>query len=380
MIDSTRGQTHILGFALAFALVIVVLTMWQSQVVPHQNEKIEFEHSTEMEGQMSELRDEMRRVSRFGTTASYTMSLSPQYPPRAMTMNPPEPSGRITVKEEMEVTYKRFSIVEHGYDPYNNQNFEVSHVRYTPNYHYYQNAVVYGIEHGVVYAEYPNGDTRVINGRNLVDGKTINIINIRGDYEETSPHVALEMKAEAHTTEYMNVEADNNANIELGTRMTEESWAEILGDEEYVKSWEHHGGSVEINLEGDEVYQVHNTMVRFDDEEGDDIDDQFLKKANGDGVTTIGGTHYQLEVVAHDELGNPIQGEKVEIDLLGGNDDDIEGTVYTDSDGKVSVTYSQDLISDILGGIISDPKIRFSIQDNQANHHRVVFELDKIDG
>lgn len=92
-----RGQSTVIGFILLFGFLILVLSLFQAEVVPNQNAEIEFQHYQEARDDMTELYTEIVTLGRSSSDEQVLVpvSLGMDYPPRLLFINPPPAAGSI---------------------------------------------------------------------------------------------------------------------------------------------------------------------------------------------------------------------------------------------------------------------------------------------
>src|SRR5699024_6073183 len=144
--DDERAVSPVVGFVLIFALIMIVFTLYQSSVVPAQNEGVEFKHSQTVEGQMSQLNDAIQQAGASGVPQSVTIDTGVQYPDRALAINPGSPVGTLETVEAPNVTLSGLSDGS-GYWS-GDETFETHLVSYRPSYNLLQQETTYTLENG----------------------------------------------------------------------------------------------------------------------------------------------------------------------------------------------------------------------------------------
>ena len=95
-LEDEHAVSELIGFIFVFAFVIILMSIWQAQVVPVENSKTEFEHYKGVQDDMSQLRSDYVDTAETGTTRSTTVKLGTLYPTRTLFINgsPPKVGSR----------------------------------------------------------------------------------------------------------------------------------------------------------------------------------------------------------------------------------------------------------------------------------------------
>lgn len=194
-----RGVSEVIGSILVFGLVVALLTILQTQAVPSTNEDIEFQHSQEVQGDFARLSDAVTRSAVRGTSETVTLETGTTYPNRLVLFNPPPATGQLRSGEETPVYLANVAASDPeareyvdgalGYTPGNAgvgnaPVLSTAGVSYRPQYNQYRGAPVTRSEYGVVYDEYDD-ETLVERRPEIVDGKSIDLRFLTGDYRES---------------------------------------------------------------------------------------------------------------------------------------------------------------------------------------------------
>src|SRR6056297_3327826 len=93
--DDDRAVTVQVGVVLLFAILVVAMSLYQSTVVPGQNQGAEFEHEQTVQGQMTDLRNAILRTGTTGAGQPTSVTLGTRYPQRTFFINPPPATGEL---------------------------------------------------------------------------------------------------------------------------------------------------------------------------------------------------------------------------------------------------------------------------------------------
>ncbi|EMA52132.1 hypothetical protein [Halococcus thailandensis] len=230
-VDDERGVSPVVGFVLIFALVMIVFTLYQSSVVPAQNEEVEFEHSRAIEGQMSVLNDEITDTVTSGRARSVTLDTGVQYPSRAFAINPGATVGDLSVVEpKQEVT---IDLDGDGYYS-GGQSFETAFVSYQPSYNLLQEETKYTSENGMLVKDYSTSEnTGLTTGGVMFPSgeKTINLVLLNGSYERSAPTASLTITPRITTeTAVESIGAGKSGTLDVPTSLSKAKWNELLAD------------------------------------------------------------------------------------------------------------------------------------------------------
>jgi hypothetical protein len=190
--SSERGVSEVIGSILVFGLVVMLLTIVQTQAVPSTNEDIEFQHSQQVQGDFARLSDAVDRAAVRGSSETVTLETGTTYPNRLVLFNPPPASGQLRVGEEATLLVRNVGASDPEVREYvggqlgvgNMPSLGTARLTYEPNYNRYGSAPVTGSEYGVVYDAHPD-ETLVERAPPIVDGKEIDLRLLSGDYTES---------------------------------------------------------------------------------------------------------------------------------------------------------------------------------------------------
>lgn len=230
-VDDERGVSPVVGFVLIFALVMIVFTLYQSSVVPAQNEEVEFEHARAIEGQMSVLNDEITDTVTSGRARSVTLDTGVQYPSRAFAINPGTTVGDLRVVEpDRDVTIELDGDGYYGAG----RSFETAFVSYRPSYNLLQEETEYTSENGMLVKDYSTStNTGLASGGVMFPSgeNTISLVLLNGSYRTTAatasltitPRITTETAAEA-------IGAGRSGSLTVPTSLSESEWNDLLAD------------------------------------------------------------------------------------------------------------------------------------------------------
>lgn len=244
-VDDERAVSPVVGFVLIFALVMIVFTIYQADVVPAQNKEVEFEHSQMVEGQIEQLSAAFVSTGPDDPPQAVSLQLGVQYPSRALAINPGTPIGSLDTTDS-----HRVELSGDG----GSEEFNTSFVTYQPSYNMMAEEIQYSIEHGMVVKNYhSSGKTSLASPGALfsANGEAINLNLISGDVSanEMSTVVTTD-NVDTHT---INISSDS-ATLVLPTTLEEEDWEALLTNDDgsriaQVSDYEYLEDSSEISID-----------------------------------------------------------------------------------------------------------------------------------
>ncbi|MDB2265537.1 hypothetical protein PM025_15625 [Halorubrum ezzemoulense] len=103
-IDDNRAVSSVIGVVILFGFLILVLSLYQVEVVPQQNAETEFQHSGEVRNDLVELRAGILQAGSIDQPQYQTVQLGTVYSTRVFSINPPAPAGTIRTSESYPIT------------------------------------------------------------------------------------------------------------------------------------------------------------------------------------------------------------------------------------------------------------------------------------
>ncbi|WP_276260669.1 hypothetical protein [Haloglomus litoreum] len=375
-----RASTQVLGFALMFSVTMTTFAIYQADVVPHQNERIEFEHSQALESEMEALQQTMQETGRSGTTQSVTLATSPSYPARAVAVNPPEPRSRLSTSERMVdgVALSGFSAsAAPDYWDGSTRRFDTRLLSLEAEYRRAAEPT-YRLEHGVLVKEFDNGELRLVSDGGLVSGNRIQLVLLSGEYRRQARQAKVDIEPVSTSTRYTTVTATGSpATLTLPTNLPESAWDGYVADESKLTGLRYtdtgSGTPNEVTLEfdstGSATYQLRITRLGVGDTAT--ATPAYVSAAGDRAKLLEPSTTYRFTARVNDPAGSGVNGEAVHLNTVSGSGMLSAAELDTSGDGTVTFEYT-------TGPSPSSPvRIRASIDgDDPADDARKVrFEL-----
>ncbi|MFB6081494.1 MAG: hypothetical protein ABEJ67_01605 [Halanaeroarchaeum sp.] len=220
--DDARGQSVQVGAVLLFAVLVILLAMYQSTVVPNQNKAAEFEHSLDARQDLLDARNAILRTFQTGASTPVTVRLGMTYPNHLFAVDPPPVAGTIRTTPGGTVSVTG----QDGPVDVCPVSSETKLLNYSAGYNYLRPTPTLVYENTVLYADYGD-DVVQISDQSLVVGSTINLIALRGNYSENGI-AATDFAPKAG--QFRTTPVDD-PNISIPTRLSEGQWEDLLSGE-----------------------------------------------------------------------------------------------------------------------------------------------------
>lgn len=224
--DDDRGVSTVIGAVLVFAIIVVLLATYQSQVVPNQNRATEFEHSNAVQNDMVRLRNAILTAKTAGRTTFTEVTLGTTYQNRVLAVNPPPPAGVLRTGPMRPITVSADGSTSNLCP--SGGNIQSRTLRYLPGYNVYQGAPKIVYENTVLYLDF--GDQKItLTDEELVhnDGNTVDIVPLNTSlYREGLNTVSIEpLPGNVREREL------TDASVTLPTNLSESTWERLLAED-----------------------------------------------------------------------------------------------------------------------------------------------------
>lgn len=310
---SNRGTSTVIGFVLIFALIITTLTIYQSDVVPHQNEQIEHQHAEQIVDQFASLQSATREVSSKGTPTSVVIEGSPDYPTRVFGINGPEPQSHLTTTEPHQVSLAGFATPEERYWDGSEREFETRLLEFRTEYNFANRNERLYLEHGVGVRHVDDGAyTTTESG--LLNGDQLDLVLLDGVVDTQQRTHEIRLSPVSTSTEYHTVNATevggDAPSIRVPTVRTTTDWEAAVADDDRITSVtvdrgpDDRIGHAELVFEPGTELQLRITKLTLGDAWTPSPEYITTSEAVQTGLTTE--RSHELEVTARDRYGNPV--------------------------------------------------------------------------
>lgn len=275
--DDRRAAALQVGAVLLLGFLVVALSLYQATVVPEQNERVEFQHSQRVQGDMLDLRNAILRAGTGDAVRPVSIRMGTTYEPRVLFVNPPPPGGSLRSESVGPVTLRNARATDdetadflRGGDPY---ALATRRVSYRPGYNVYRSAPTTTYQSGVAVNELAGGNDTAISGQSLVRGNEIYLVAVAGNLSRAQVRSsAVDPRSLSTATRSTTVTADGSGNptLTVPTTLSAERWRTLLGDEYDPgdRSDDHHvatvsetADGVRLELDGDVTYRLRTALV-----------------------------------------------------------------------------------------------------------------------
>ena len=388
-----RAVSEVLGAILVFGILIAALGIYQAFIVPQANEQVEFSHNQEIQKDLVDLKSTIQAVERTGSSQTKSIKLATDYSNRIIAINPPTPHGTLRTLDTDGVTISNIVAIDR--DERDFWNFEQGEgityssktLEFEPAYNLFTNAPTSYIDHSVVYHRFDQGSEVIGSEQNIIQGNRISIGVLSGDRTFTDREADVNLVPISTGTTTVPVEAnDGPLEIQIPTRLSNDSWVELLSDQMadnggHVESFEvdETENMLTIRLEKDVTYNLQMAKVGIGPQV-EDTNASYIVRAGGDEKAIEDNQEADLTAQVRDEFNNPVSGQKVWFDIIEGDavlvDDEGNSIGQSDEDrsnsaGHTTVTVAPEKNNQTI-------KIRASIVENpdpDRPHEFVTFRL-----
>ena len=370
--DDSRGVSEVVGFILIFAILVIVLSINQAQIVPSENKQVEFQHNEEVQGQLQDLRNGILETAGTGSTQPVSIKLGTRFPARTIAVNPPPVSGRIetrAVGTPAAITVDNVEAIDPDTADYWNgtpKNFSTTSIVYEADYRVLTgtpNATVY--ENTVLYNRFESGATLPLTDQILIDGNVITIITINGSLSESGSGSST-VTPRAISGPYSEIAVRNTAsdepiNITIPTSLSKEQLTNITDlSQPNIRAITPIAGSdrITVTLEPG-TYNLRMAKVGI----GADVratSDDYITVSEKPPSTLAAGENETITLEVRDEFNNPVPGSMVNVTVAGSGIGSISPTPNgtAGESGEVAFEYAA---ADAFVGSSYQDDIRFWI-------------------
>ncbi|QLH84503.1 Ig-like domain-containing protein [Halosimplex pelagicum] len=353
-----RGQSIQIGAVLIFAALILLLSLYQATIVPQQNERVEFDHSQQVQSDLLDLRNAV--TSTFGESASRSVSiqLGTTYPSRVLAVNPPPVSGLVrtagTADGDVSFELDNAVALDDETDDFwdgsvdSGGRYQTGSIVYRPSYNEYGQPPRTVYDSTVLYDNFTfEGATIARSGQTLIDGSTISLVALNGSLQQSSSGAAsvdVRPKSASSTTVAVRNSAAGNITIRTATRLPNSTWTELLADESNVTGWE---TSALIDVDEFRMLEVELKPGTYElrmakagvGTRVTDTSAAYMTDVAADGSTVPENGSVRLTVEVRDAYNNPVADVNVTGSTGTSVGDLAEAEVATGDDGRASFVY-----------------------------------------
>jgi len=225
-----RAVSAVIGFILIFGILVLLLTVYQAQIVPQQNAQTEFEHFEDNKNEMIELRNAISDAGQNDFSRFADVKLGTTYQTRLFTINPPPPAGSLQTHEAPPIKIWNESDGNTEDEP--ELVIPTKFIEYRPGYNEINTGSVW-YEHSVVYLDDgdEDSDSPIIEHQNLDSQNKLTVTALQNDFQRSgTDRVTLEL----YTNTSMDVgSVPDDYRILIPTRLDNTYWndPEVIPEE-----------------------------------------------------------------------------------------------------------------------------------------------------
>jgi hypothetical protein len=363
--DDERGVSVQVGAVILLAFVVIAISTYQVQVVPSQNEEIEYNHNQRLQTQLQEVEASIGSMSATGDSRTVTVDLATTYPARTLFVNPPRPTGRLqtvgTTEPRVSFEVRNATAANPDVDDFwdgRTHNYSTGAIAYHPNYNVYQQAPTTVVANSLVYNEYAS-TTLVVNQQSVFDGDSISLVALRGSLRRDGGTASVNVRPVSASTTTVPVTAtgSDNVTIALVSRLPADSWRELIDESGEYANQSGHVTAVVANgtttLDGQQLYRVEFELERGQTyrlrlsrvgvgelSTSEQSTNASYTVAVTESITTEEDVNASVTVEVRDQYNNPKSGVEVNATVDGSAGGSIVDTpLTTNQDGRVTFTY-----------------------------------------
>ena len=238
-----RSQAIQVGAVLLFGILIIALAFYQAVVVPDQNERVEFEHSQEVQTQLVEMRSTAVSMPGTASTRSVSVDLGVSYPSRTIFTNPGPASGTLrttgTSDESIRFTIENAVADNADIGEFWNgttRQYNTGGIEYRPGYRLLNSAPTTRYEHSVLYNDFGENTTLSLTEQAIIDGDRITLVALNGSFsEQRIGSVAVDFEPKSTNTRTIEIEGeDEPITLSIPTQMNRSEWQHVFEGEANV--------------------------------------------------------------------------------------------------------------------------------------------------
>lgn len=254
--QSNRGQSIVVGALLMIIIAILCSSMYLSTIVPILSGNSEFDTYQDVKTDMSELNSKLMEVNADGIVRSHTLDFSTSYP-----------VGQISGSQTQSLSLTEADTVVE-IDGSTEYIYNSGIITYSPNFNQLNTKEIF-IERNTKVIDSDTQVTTPSDTQSLVNGNTISITEIEGNYNRSSANsVTTTITQEESISSYT---VSNDIELEVYTQISEEKWNDLLESEK-----DENGGNItnidyvensglnllEISLQSD-TYTIKTSKIKL---------------------------------------------------------------------------------------------------------------------
>lgn len=244
----SRAQAGQVGAILLFAVIIILLSIYQAYMIPNQDQQVEFNHFTGAQSDMVNLRNTVLKAGQEKSTLPAGVTLGTRYPSRLIGVQPPGSSGSLrsetiggsTDTIQLKGTDANISKIC-GIDSPTTRR-----VTYSPDYNFLHSVGNVTYENSVTYTMGPDGGRALLTDQQLVTGNVLHLYPLVGPYNRTgSDRTAITLHG---GTTGVKPAVSGPFSLILPTRLTAAEWTSLLSGQQLIDNVSAVPGRAAVNI------------------------------------------------------------------------------------------------------------------------------------
>lgn len=371
MLGDDRGQSVQIGAILLFGILIIALSLFQTVVVPAENEGVEFNGYLEASEDLVSFRNDILTAGTQGGQQATSIKTGVRYPARAVLINPGPPAGSLTTRPPANVTISGVEAASgeaaNVRDFWNTsargaRTYTTRSVVFEPAYNEIEVSPVEVSGEGA-YRLTGNGPVPLTSGT-FVRGNRITLVTVEGNLSTTALTASAGASPASVATRSVTITGRDGAfTVTLpvpgnGTVAAAQAWnrssaAATLRANANVQGTAVNGTRVDVTFDGSTTYDLRLARVVVHDAGNSGVDTDTApaylvgRTPNGTTIAESGGA---VAVEVRDRYNNPVSGASVRFSTPNGTGAfpadgdglDNETTVRTDGQGQATVNFDID--------------------------------------
>jgi hypothetical protein len=220
-----RAVSSVVGFLLVVGIVVLLLAIYQAQIIPAQNRGTEFQHSQTVQNDMVDLRNAILTADTNGERTFASVQLGTTYQPRVIGINPGPPSGSLRTADPQPIVVSsggdRVTSLCPAGDP-----IQTRTLTYSPVYSEFTSAPDIVYENTVLYLSFEDRNV-VLTGEDLFANDEANLVPLNTSFSRDGTQTVTVEPVPGAT----NTRSVTDASVTVPTELSENTWEDLLADD-----------------------------------------------------------------------------------------------------------------------------------------------------
>ncbi|MFB6136137.1 MAG: hypothetical protein ABEJ04_05210 [Halobacteriaceae archaeon] len=384
--DDDRAVTVQVGAVLLFAILVIFLSVYQAQVVPAENQRVEFRHGQTVHADLHAIRNAVVGAGTTGAAGPVTVALGATYPARVFFVNPPPVTGTLRTVGRGDLEVHNATAVDGEVADFWNgtaRSFPTSALVYRAGYDEYRDAPATVYENTVLFDRF-EGANLTLSGQRLLQGNRLTLVTLTGNLSASGVDAASVDPTALSAGRTVTVRnRTHNVSVRVPTALPASAWRDLLaaqfagaGDGHLLRVADVDGErAVRLDLEPG-TYELRLAAVSVGDGASDPAA-RYLTASVARRQVTDDDERVRLVVEARDRYNGPVTGASVDFSGTGDFEDaagdDVTRPVETDDEGRAVVWYN-------ASGSLGEQTVTASLNGSGDGARRVRFDVVNTGG